>query len=53
MGRATYDAAQEIRNKDITIVEGKSLIKKYDGEYPHRFLGQLLDYLSLELQFLP
>ena len=34
IGRATYDAAQEIRSKDIDREEGVSLIKKFDGEYP-------------------
>ena len=32
IGRATYDASQEIRNKHLTRDEGKNLVKKYDGE---------------------
>lgn len=47
IGRATYDAAQEIRSKDIDREEGVSLIKKFDGEYPNRFLKEIFDYLSL------
>ena len=47
IGRATYDAAQEIRSKDIEREEGVSLIKKFDGEYPERFLKEIFDYLSL------
>ena len=35
--RTTYDAAQEIRNEEITLDEGKALCKKFDGEYPDRF----------------
>ena len=34
IGRTTYDAAQEIRNGEITLDEGKALCKKFDGEYP-------------------
>ena len=37
IGRTTYDAAQEIRNEEITLDEGKALCKKFDGEYPDRF----------------
>ena len=38
IGRATYDASQEIRNNHINIEEGKKLIKKYDGEFPQDIL---------------
>ena len=47
IGRATYDASQEIRSTDITRAEGVSLVKSYDQEYPNRFLSELLKYLSL------
>ena len=47
IGRATYDAAQEIRNKEITREEGVRLVRKYDGEYPERFAGELFEYLSI------
>jgi len=47
LGRATYDAAQEIRNHDITREEGEALAKRYDGEIPERFMDELLEYLSL------
>ena len=33
IGRATYDATQEIRNKKITREEGVRLVKKYDSEF--------------------
>ena len=39
-GRATEDAAQEIRSGDITRSEGMMLIKKYDGEYPLRWSNE-------------
>ena len=47
IGRATYDAAQEIRSGEITREEGVSLVRKYDGEYPERFEKELFEYLSV------
>jgi len=47
IGRATYDAAQEIRNQEITREEGIALVKKYDGEYPDRFAEEIFQYLSV------
>ena len=37
IGRTSYDAAQEIRNEEITREEGVALCKRYDGEFPTRF----------------
>tara|TARA_Y100000590_G_scaffold457061_2_gene608878 strand:+ start:3948 stop:5270 length:1323 start_codon:yes stop_codon:yes gene_type:complete len=48
MGRSTTDVSQEIRNGDINFEEGKSLIKKYDGEFPDRFSKECLEYLSID-----
>ena len=47
IGRATYDAAQEIRSGDITREEGVSLVRRFDGEYPERFEEEVLRYLSV------
>ncbi|MDR3175996.1 MAG: N-acetyl sugar amidotransferase [Desulfovibrio sp.] len=47
IGRATYDAAQEIRNNEIDRNEGVSLVKKFDGEYPARFEEEIFRYLSI------
>lgn len=47
LGRATYDASQEIRNKEITRDEAVLLTKKFDGEYPVRFEKEVFEYLSL------
>ena len=47
MGRATFDAAQEIRNEEITRDEGIALVKKFDGEFPERFAEEIFKYLSL------
>lgn len=48
IGRATYDASQEIRNKKITREEGAALVKRFDSEYPKRFETEVLRYLSIE-----
>lgn len=47
IGRATYDAAQEIRSGDINRDEGVALVKRFDGEFPERFVDEILRYLSL------
>ena len=47
LGRASYDAAQEIRNKKITREEGTALVKRYDSEIPTKYLKEMLDYMSL------
>lgn len=47
IGRATYDASQEIRNEEISREEGVALVKKYDGEIPDRFAEEIFKYLSL------
>lgn len=47
IGRATYDAAQEIRSGDITREEGVALVKRFDGEWPARFADEIFRYLSM------
>ncbi|MDC0059783.1 N-acetyl sugar amidotransferase [Pelagibacteraceae bacterium] len=53
IGRATYDAAQEIRSGDITRDEGVALVNKFDQEYPKRFLPEILKYISLPKEEFP
>lgn len=53
IGRASYDAAQEIRSGDITRDEGIALIKKFDHEFPERFINEMFDYLSLNQKEFP
>jgi len=48
IGRASYDAASEIRNKHITREEGVSLVKKFDGEFPARHFKHFLDYINID-----
>jgi N-acetyl sugar amidotransferase len=47
LGRASYDAAQEIRNGKITRDEGVNLVKLYDHEFPMRYLPEFLDYIEM------
>ncbi len=47
IGRATYDAAQEIRNGKITREEGAQLVKRYDQEFPKKYFKDFLEYTSL------
>jgi N-acetyl sugar amidotransferase len=52
IGRATYDAAQEVRNGKITRQEAVALIKRYDSEFPARYFKEILDYMNItEEQF--
>ncbi len=52
IGRASYDAAQEIRNGHIDREEGVALVKKFDGEFPKKYFKEFLNYVELtEQQF--
>ena len=48
IGRATYDAAQEIRNEKITRDEGVKLVKKFDHEFPERYFNDFLNYIKID-----
>lgn len=47
IGRATYDAAQEIRNKKITREEGVALVRRFDQEFPKKYFREFLEYIDL------
>jgi hypothetical protein len=47
IGRATSDAAHEIRDGKITRDEGIALVKRFDGEFPKRHFPEFLDYCSM------
>ena len=47
IGRATYDAAQEIRNNKITREEGINLVKLYDQEFPKKYFKEFLQYIDI------
>ena len=48
IGRATYDASQEIRNMHLTREDGVALVKKYDGEFPDRYFNEIMDYIDID-----
>lgn len=48
IGRTTYDASQEIRNKHLTREEGMALVKKFDGEFPDIYFKEIMDYLEIK-----
>ncbi len=49
-GRATEDAALEVRNGIITRQEAVALVKKYDGEFPKKYFKEILEYLNMNQQ---
>ena len=53
LGWSSYVAAHEIRSGDITREEGVALVKKYDLEFPERFLNDFLDYISIDPKKMP
>lgn len=53
IGRASYDAAQEIRSGDITREEGVALVKRFDHEFPERFAEEIFKYLSIPANEFP
>ena len=48
LGRASYDASQEIRNKHITREEGLALVRRFEGEFPKRYFQEIMDYIGVE-----
>jgi len=51
IGRATYDASQEIRNNHLTREDGVALVKKFDGEFPDRYFNEIMEYLEIDPDF--
>jgi hypothetical protein len=47
IGRATSDAAHEIRDGHITREEGVALVHRFDGEFPRKYWADCLDYMQL------
>jgi N-acetyl sugar amidotransferase len=48
IGRATYDAAQEIRNRHLTREEGVALVSRFDGEFPDRYFNDVMEYIGMK-----
>lgn len=51
LGRASYDASQEIRNSHLTRDEGVALVKRFDGEFPERYADDVFDYLEMDRDY--
>lgn len=47
LGRASYDASQEIRNKHLTREEGVALVRRFDGEFPGKHFQEVMDYVGI------
>lgn len=47
IGRATSDAAHEIRDGHILREEGIALVKRYDGEFPKNNFAEFLKYTNI------
>jgi len=48
IGRATYDASQEIRNRHLLREEGVALVQRFDGEFPDRYFHDVMEYLDMD-----
>ena len=47
LGRASYDAAQEIRNKHLTREEGVALVRRFDGEFPEKYFREVMECIGM------
>ncbi len=47
LGRASYDAAQEVRNGKITREEAVNLVHKFDHEFPSKYFQEFLEYIDI------
>ena len=47
IGRTRFDACQEIRSGHITRDEGIKLCKKFEGEYPKRYINDCFEFMNL------
>ncbi|QQT27805.1 N-acetyl sugar amidotransferase [Sphingobacterium spiritivorum] len=51
IGRTTYDASQEIRNKHLTREDGVALVNRFDGEFPDRYFNEIMEYLDINPEY--
>lgn len=47
LGRTSYDASQEIRNKHFVREEGVALVDRFDGEFPEKYFKDVLEYMDI------
>ena len=50
LGRASYDASQEIRNKHLTREDGIALVRQFDGELPKRYIREVMEYIDMDVE---
>ncbi len=50
IGRCRFDACQEIRNEHITREEAILLCKKFEGEYPKRYINDCFRFMNLSIK---
>jgi N-acetyl sugar amidotransferase len=48
IGRATYDASQEIRNKHLIREEGQALVRRFEGEFPDRYFNEVMEFIGMK-----
>ncbi len=48
LGRASYDAAQEIRNNHLSREEGVALVRRFDGEFPAHYFRDVMEYIDMD-----
>ena len=51
IGRATYDASQEIRNRHLTREEGLALVRRFDGEFPDRYFNEIMEDIGMAPEY--
>ena len=49
-GRATSDAAHEVRDGHINRDEAAALVRRYDGEFPAKHFKTFLQYVDIKDQ---
>lgn len=50
-GRATSDAAHEVRDGHITRDEAVALVNKFDGEFPNRYFDTFKEYCNIDTDY--
>ena len=47
VGRTSYEASQEIRNKHLTREEGQALVQRFDGEFPDKYFNEVMEFIGM------
>ena len=51
IGRCRFDVSQEIRSGHITRDDGIKLCKKFEGEFPKRYIGECYDFMGISNEY--